>query len=395
MNRSLILTILLVVFSSGCTQLKPVNNQPVVSVNGKVILQSQLDGRAELLAQSLALNPSTLPTLGSQQNTVVLADVFKQLALDALIDETLLQEYANMHNIKVSDAEITQRFKAEKSVSFPLINNTDFTQKLKKLGYTQNTFKEQLFRILLKEKIANLLIGKPLKPSQTDIIKYFQAHHAFYDTPETVHVKQILIAANLESAEKNYRMQHPTALESNVVQGIQDALLAQRQEANMVLEKVLATPERFSDLAKQYSADTFSVHEGGDIGYISREMMPPTFSKAAFSTSANTIYPYIIQTRLGFHIIQVLDKKPGQKATISKVEPQIIATLYESNITQSLQRWLVKRREQSKLVYASNYSFATDQKKFQDDMQEKAQKKEIHLKSDIQNQPILHPPDNN
>ena len=99
MNRSLILTILLVVFSSGCTQLKPVNNQPVVSVNGKVILQSQLDGRAELLAQSLALNPSTLPTLGSQQNTVVLADVFKQLALDALIDETLLQEYANMHNI--------------------------------------------------------------------------------------------------------------------------------------------------------------------------------------------------------------------------------------------------------------------------------------------------------
>ena len=66
----------------------------------------------------------------------------------------------------------------------------------------------------------------------------------------------------------------------------------------------------FAQLAKKYSVDRFSAPNGGDIFYITAGMLPPTFEDAAYSTEPGHIYPQVVETKYGYHIIKVEEKRP-------------------------------------------------------------------------------------
>ncbi len=87
--------------------------------------------------------------------------------------------------------------------------------------------------------------------------------------------------------------------------------------ADSLLKRIQAG-EKFEDLAKQYSADTFSREEGGDIYYITAGMTIPSFEDAIYNTPENEIYPEPVKTPYGYHIIKVTDiqeRKPQIRAS--------------------------------------------------------------------------------
>lgn len=63
----------------------------------------------------------------------------------------------------------------------------------------------------------------------------------------------------------------------------------------------------FSALAVIYSEDTESAKRGGEIGYLSRGELEKPYADAAFSLSKNTV-SRIVETKYGFHIIQLIDR---------------------------------------------------------------------------------------
>ncbi len=65
----------------------------------------------------------------------------------------------------------------------------------------------------------------------------------------------------------------------------------------------------FEDMASRYSEDQFSKVKGGDIYFITGGQIIPAFEDAAFSLQAGEIYPEPVETRYGYHIIKVTDRR--------------------------------------------------------------------------------------
>lgn len=85
---------------------------------------------------------------------------------------------------------------------------------------------------------------------------------------------------------------------------------AAKAKADDVLNQVKAGGD-FATLAKKYSQDS-SAGNGGDLGFFSRGQMVKPFADAAFSLKAGEVYPKVVQSQYGYHIIKVLAVKDQQ-----------------------------------------------------------------------------------
>jgi hypothetical protein len=80
-----------------------------------------------------------------------------------------------------------------------------------------------------------------------------------------------------------------------------------RQLAEAVLVQVKENPDKFADLAKEYSDDTQTAEVGGELGFFGKGTMVPAFEDAAFALQPGEISD-IVETDYGFHIIKVNEK---------------------------------------------------------------------------------------
>jgi peptidyl-prolyl cis-trans isomerase SurA len=80
-----------------------------------------------------------------------------------------------------------------------------------------------------------------------------------------------------------------------------------RQKLLDIRSQILAG-KSFNVLAIVYSEDPGSASKGGEIGYMTRGELEKEYADAAFSLTKNTVSK-IIETKFGFHIIQLIDHK--------------------------------------------------------------------------------------
>jgi len=116
-------------------------------------------------------------------------------------------------------------------------------------------------------------------------------------------------------------------------------LVADKATADLIEQKLKAGGD-FAALAKQYSTDTGSKNNGGDLGWFSKGQMVPAFEQAAFSLQPGQI-SQPVQTQYGWHIIQVLQRDPHHT-----VDPQQLAQLR----MQAYSQWLGPIQSDTKRV---------------------------------------------
>ncbi len=111
-------------------------------------------------------------------------------------------------------------------------------------------------------------------------------------------------------------------------------LLYNLDQANQVLAQVRAGTD-FATLASEYDPIA-----GGDLGWFPRGYLTvPELDQAVFSLQAGQVSD-VIQTRLGFHIVQVIERDPAHP-----LEPSARLALQ----SRALQDWLAQRRSQSQI----------------------------------------------
>ena len=106
-------------------------------------------------------------------------------------------------------------------------------------------------------------------------------------------------------------------------------LVADEKTAKEVKTK-LDNGEKFEDLAKEYSTDTASAENGGDLGWFGANTMVAEFEDAAYKLDVDEISDPV-KTENGYHIIQVTDKK--EKGKFEDVKDEMEYELKVSKLT--------------------------------------------------------------
>jgi peptidyl-prolyl cis-trans isomerase SurA len=87
---------------------------------------------------------------------------------------------------------------------------------------------------------------------------------------------------------------------------------ADQEKVKSLAEAVLDSIKHgadFAEMAKKYSEDMYSKMKGGDIYYITGGELPKSLEDAAYNTPVGQVYPELVRSPYGYHIIKVTDKR--------------------------------------------------------------------------------------
>ena len=100
-----------------------------------------------------------------------------------------------------------------------------------------------------------------------------------------------------------------------------------RGHAEQVLQELRARPERFAELARQYS-NCPSGQQDGTLGQLARGDCVPEFEQALFEGRSTGLLARLVKTRYGFHIVAIDQRVPGRTVPYEAVREQIAARLH-------------------------------------------------------------------
>ncbi|MFB4365534.1 MULTISPECIES: peptidylprolyl isomerase [Bacillus] len=108
-------------------------------------------------------------------------------------------------------------------------------------------------------------------------------------------------------------------------------LVADKKTAEEI-EKKLKKGEKFDALAKEYSTDTGSATNGGELGWISKdnEQLDSTFRKAAFKLKTNEVSDPV-KTQFGYHII----KKTEERGKYDDMKKELKSEVLEQKLNDN------------------------------------------------------------
>lgn len=140
--------------------------------------------------------------------------------------------------------------------------------------------------------------------SEKALRSYFEAHRADYAVKEAVHVRHILVESEAE--------------------------------ARSLLLQAFAGAD-FGELAARASKDQGSAEKGGDLGWVEKGFTVPEFEEAAFSTVGGSLIGPV-QSEYGWHVIQVLGRRPAGEGLYEAAKQQVARDLQHSYLEKELSR---------------------------------------------------------
>ncbi len=157
-------------------------------------------------------------------------------------------------------------------------------------------------------------LASKAKVSDADARKWYDDHPKDYMQPEERRASHILIGVP-EGAKPEQKA-------------------AAKKKAEDLLAKLKASPGSFAQLAKANSTDS-SAAQGGDLGFFARGAMVPEFEAAAFALKPHEISP-VVETKFGYHIIQLTDMRGGKPKSFAEARADIVSELQKQAGTKSL-----------------------------------------------------------
>jgi parvulin-like peptidyl-prolyl isomerase len=145
---------------------------------------------------------------------------------------------------------------------------------------------------------------------------FYESHPANFFVPERLHVSHLFLAAPPETA--------PEIVEA-------------KRTAIDALSVRLAGGGDFAALTAENSEDEATKLRGGDLGYLSATRMPSDFVEAAGKMHPGEIGKPI-RTRLGFHILNLIDVQPPRQKSFDEARKDIAIELANQKRATAIQQ---------------------------------------------------------
>jgi peptidyl-prolyl cis-trans isomerase C len=288
-------------------------NDIAVSVDGKILKKSELESNVN---DTIKMLKDKIPADKQKE----FRESVKKQMVDTFVMKTLLSNEMAKRKIEVSEQEI--KVETDKiTASLPPNKKLDEFLKENMLS------KEDIVFRVKAQKYFNMEIGNNAKPTQKEIRKFYKDNPEKFVAPESVHVRHILVAVN---------------------KGDNDKIKAEKKEKIENLRKQLLKGDNFAEVARKNS-DCPSKEAGGDLNFIRKGQTVKPFEDAAFSQKKDAIGP-IITTEYGYHIIQVLERKPVKTIAFDEVKDKISAYMEQQKQLKAINSILQKLKENAKII---------------------------------------------
>ena len=291
---------------SAWAEKKQAPEDSVAMVNESVIKREDFDRAVAQIEQRFT-------RMGRPLSDSQFAEIKKNV-LEELIHRELLLQESQKSGVKIEAAEVKEQIDRMRS-QYP--SEAEFKSALNMMGFSAKNIESQLKERMELRQFINDRIAKKITIPEEDIKASYDSHPQIFKRPESVQASHILIKVD------------PAANELQKAEA--------RKEIAMIANK-LKKGEDFAALAKAYSQGPSSV-KGGDLGYFSRGQMVKPFETAAFALQPGEVSG-IVETRFGYHIIKVFDKKPPTAIPYETARERIAQYLKNEKVQKQLNQYV-------------------------------------------------------
>lgn len=362
-------------------------------VNGQEISRSQLEQAVQnernRQQEALGENFSILASNdGYMQN-------LRRQALAQLIDEALLDQYANKLGLNISDEQIKQAiFAVPAFQTNNRFDNEKYLDQIRRLGLTPDMYaqllrkqlmSQQLIRgfgnssFMLPQEIDNLVkqaaqdrvvrqatidveaIAKAQNVSDEEIQSYYDQNKNRFIAPEAFKVSYITLdAAGImdkttvndsdiaDFYEKNKAdYTQPARKKFSVIQVKTEA------DAQAVLDELKQGAD-FATVAKEKSTDVISRRNGGDLGWMDENSTIDELRQANLTEKGQV--SSAIKSSVGYLIVRLDDIQPSQVKPLSEVRAEIAAKVKQE---KALDEYYALQQKVSEAASNDNESLAS------------------------------------
>lgn len=287
----------------------------VAIVNTSVITQEDFDNEMGRIQRQLL-------SMGNPPTDSQLSAIRKQV-LENLINLELLYQQSQNEGIKVDEAAINQQLSTLKG---RFTSEAEFAAALGKMNMSEAALKSRLKREMAIQQFVEKEVAQKVTVSEEEVKAYYDGHPDSFKQPEQVQASHILIKVDPQMDK------------------------SQKAEARKKLEGVkqrLQKGEDFAALAKEFSQCPSS-SKGGDLGYFRRGQMVKPFEEAAFALKPGEVSD-IVETRFGYHLIKVIDKKPETTIAYDLVKDRLEHHLKQKKVQEEAGLYAEKLKKNAKV----------------------------------------------
>jgi peptidyl-prolyl cis-trans isomerase SurA len=258
-----------------------------------VLAQKKIDGVVAIVGEKIVLQSAVESQLeqikaqGYEQDEQLL----KCQILEELLYQKLLANRAQIDSLNVSDEEINSAI--DQRIAY-FVGQIGSEQKLEEyFGKSINALREDFKPVFKEQMMAQRMesrITSDVKITPEDVRKFYYSipKDSLPLLPAEMQMSQIVLFPKVSKAEKQRLTEKLLGFKNRVDSG-----------------------EDFSLLATLYSEDQGSATKGGELGFLSRGVLVPEFEAAAFRLQDGEISD-VIQTKFGFHLIQMISRRGEQ-----------------------------------------------------------------------------------
>ena len=328
-------------------------------------------------------------------------NTLKQTLLDSLINEKLIENYANSLDIVTLDDEVKSviemnqaflvdgEFSQERYIQLlrlnsytpagygiaqsKSLNREQIKRNLSGSAFMSSTQIEQLNDLAAQEREVSYIALNTenyvdqVSVSESQISDYFNENRSNFIEGRKVKVDFVELTLDsmeepeqpTESDLRNLYDENADLYTNPERRRAQHILIESEDLANELLSQIKKGAD-FAELAKANSEDTSSSEEGGDLGFFEKELMGAEFDEVAFAMNIGDVSD-VVETDYGFfHIIKLTDIEPETIQSFEMVEDRLVS-LYiknakEKSLFGSLEEFMNLSYEESLDMVADQFA---------------------------------------
>jgi peptidyl-prolyl cis-trans isomerase SurA len=259
---------------------------------------------------------------------------------------------AEKEGLLASDGDVEAKFNELKAP----YTQEQFQKLLEQRQMSLADMKAQIRRELSVQKLFNKEIGSHISISDADVNAFYNTNKASFNLAENkVRLAQILVTPGPDPNVNN--------LKNDKAQNDQQA----RAKIQMIDMRV-RQGEDFGTLAQNYSEDSNTAPNGGDLGFVPESALDkanPDLRKVILDMTPGQVSP-VLHTPEGYRIIKLIAKEPAGQRELSdpRVQEEIRQGLFQGKEQMLRSAFYEVARSEAKVVnyYAESVLDSRDKK---------------------------------